>query len=78
MLHLLNSPAIQAKLTHDGGAIARLVRSLADDDALADELYLTFLSRFPSNEEREVATRPSLSRSRSTSNKPPRTWRGVS
>lgn len=56
-LHLLNSPAIQAKLTHDGGAIARLVRRLADDDALAGELYLTFLSRFPSNEEREVATR---------------------
>ena len=56
VLHLLNSPAIQAKLTHEAGSIARLVRRLADDNALADELYLTFLSRFPSHEERDVAT----------------------
>jgi hypothetical protein len=79
VLHLLNSPQIQAKITHDAGQVARLVsgkvergtsptkkdadepggsRSAAmppDDAQLADELYLTFFSRFPTSAERETA-----------------------
>jgi hypothetical protein len=52
---LLNSPAINAKLTHDAGRIARLIRQTPDDSALVDELYLEFLSRFPTREERRLA-----------------------
>lgn len=55
VLHLLNAPALNAKLTHDAGAIARLVRQIPDDGALADELYLVFYSRFPTKAERTVA-----------------------
>jgi hypothetical protein len=55
VLHLLNSPRIQAKLTHEAGTIARLVRTLHDNRALADELFLTFYSRFPSEDERDSA-----------------------
>jgi hypothetical protein len=32
-----------------------LVARYADDGALAEELYLTFFSRFPTDEERRVA-----------------------
>jgi hypothetical protein len=55
VLHLLNSPGLHAKLTHEAGTVARLARGLPDDAALADELYLTFFSRFPTDEERGVA-----------------------
>jgi hypothetical protein len=56
VLHLLNSPGLHAKLSHEAGAIARLVRRLPDDAALADELYLTFFSRLPTPEERRLAS----------------------
>jgi hypothetical protein len=55
VLHLLNSPALQAKLSHDLGTVARLIRAQGDDAALVEELYLTFYSRFPSAEERRDA-----------------------
>jgi hypothetical protein len=55
VLHVLNSLEIQAKLSHEGGAIARLVREKTDDGALAEELYLTFYSRLPTEKERKVA-----------------------
>ena len=55
VLHLLNSPEIHAKLAHDGGTIAKLVREKMDDAALAEELYLTFYSRFPLEKEKKVA-----------------------
>jgi hypothetical protein len=54
-LHLLNSPQIQARLSHDGGAVARLVRQLHSDDELVDELYLAFFSRYPDGDERQAA-----------------------
>jgi hypothetical protein len=52
VLHLLNAPAIHAKLTHEGGTVARLVRQQRDDGELVEELYLTFYSRMPTAEER--------------------------
>jgi hypothetical protein len=55
VLHFLNSPEIHAKLSHEGGAIRRQVESNDDDGQLADELYLTFYNRFPSESERAVA-----------------------
>jgi hypothetical protein len=53
VLHLLNSPAIHAKLTHEGGTVARLVRQNRDDE-LIEELYLAFYSRIPTVEERSA------------------------
>jgi hypothetical protein len=55
VLHLLNSPEIHGKLTHDAGAVARLVAASRDDEKLADELYLTCFSRLPSAAERKAA-----------------------
>jgi hypothetical protein len=55
VLHLLNAPELQAKLTHDAGTVARLERRLRDDGSLTDELFLTFFSRVPSAEERSAA-----------------------
>jgi hypothetical protein len=57
VLHLLNAPALHAKLTHEAGNLAHLVRRLPDDAALTDEIYLTCYSRFPTAEERAVALR---------------------
>ncbi len=56
VLHVLNSPEIQAKLTHDGGFLAELSRRPGlTDPQLIDELYLTFFSRHPSDHERATA-----------------------
>jgi hypothetical protein len=52
VLHLLNAPALQAKLSHEAGTVARLERAKADDGALLEELYLTFYSRPPTEGER--------------------------
>ena len=52
-LHLMNSPRIHAKLTHDGGNVARAVARAQNDVALVDELYLTFFSRLPNDAERQ-------------------------
>lgn len=55
VLHLLNSPEIHAKLTHEAGTVARLVRQHAEDGPLIEELYLTFFGRVPTAEERSAA-----------------------
>jgi hypothetical protein len=57
VLHLMNSPSIQAKLNHERGTVAKLVRSKSDDGALAEELYLTFFCRYPTKDERAAAVR---------------------
>jgi hypothetical protein len=57
VLHLMNSPAIQAKLSHERGTVAKLVRSKADNGALVEELYLTCFCRLPTSEERAGAVR---------------------
>lgn len=53
VLHLMNAPEIQARLSHEGGYIARLVKRQAADEALIEELYLTFFSRLPQDKERQ-------------------------
>lgn len=55
VLHLMNAPSIHAKIAHEAGHVARLETTLADDAQLADELYLSFFSRFPSREEKDFA-----------------------
>ncbi len=55
VLHFLNSPRIEEKLAHESGRIKRLVAQHSDPDELADELYLTFFSRFPEPDERRLA-----------------------
>src|SRR5262249_8770300 len=55
VLHILNSPEIQAKLSHEDGTVARLLRRTDDDAKLVEELYLTFFCRFPTEKERAAA-----------------------
>jgi hypothetical protein len=55
VLHLFNSEAIDAKLRHDAGRVARLVAREPDDGRLADEFYLTVFARFPTETERRTA-----------------------
>ena len=54
VLNLLNSPDIQAKLSHEAGAIARLIRTQSDDAKLVGELYLIFYARPPAAAELDV------------------------
>ncbi len=55
MLHLLNAPEIHAKLSHEGGYVAQLVKRQPADEPLVEELYLTFFSRLPRERERQAA-----------------------
>ena len=58
VLHVLNSPELQLKLSHESGTIARLVRRYpSDNSALVDELYLTVLSRLPTADEKSASTK---------------------
>ena len=58
VLHVLNSPELQSKLSHESGTVARLVRRYpSDNSALIDELYLTVQSRLPTANEKAVATK---------------------
>lgn len=52
VLHVLNSPEIEAKLSHQGGRIARLVRGGADEQKIVEELSLICFSRMPTDKER--------------------------
>ena len=56
VLNLLNSPDVQAKLSHESGTVSRLVRGNTDDAKLVEEMYLTFFARLPSSDELKVAT----------------------
>jgi hypothetical protein len=53
VLHLLNAPEIQGRLSHEAGYVAKLTRREKDDGKLVEELYLTFFSRLPTGKERE-------------------------
>ena len=52
VLNLMNSPRIQAKLSHEGGFVARLSRDQADNKFVIDSLYKRFVSRPPTDQER--------------------------
>jgi hypothetical protein len=55
VLHLMNAPEIHAQLSHEGGSVAKLVKRQPTDDALVEELYVTFFSRLPLDQERQTA-----------------------
>lgn len=57
VLNLLNSTEIQAKLTHEAGTVATLVRAHKDDAKLVEELYLTFYARMPTADETAVGVK---------------------
>ncbi len=53
-LHLLNSPEVNAKIAHRHGTARKLADSELSDDQIADEIVLGTLSRFPTDEERQL------------------------
>jgi hypothetical protein len=53
ILHLMNGDTINHKLRHEDGHIARWCRQYKDDMQLLDEIYLTFASRLPTDNERK-------------------------
>jgi protein subunit release factor B len=53
-LHMLNSSHVQKKI-QQGPALQDLVRGAKNNDDLVNSLYLTVLSRSPSNDERASA-----------------------
>jgi hypothetical protein len=55
-LHLMNSKALQAKLSHKTGRARQLAESTKSPDEIVTELYLVTLSRPPSDEELRLAT----------------------
>lgn len=56
VLHTLNSPNLESKLSHDAGRIASVLRDHPDDNhAVINEIYLAFFSRYPTDEERGAA-----------------------
>ncbi len=58
VLHVLNSPELQSKLSDESGTVARLARRYpSDNSALIDELYLTIVSRLPTADEKAAATK---------------------
>ncbi len=55
VLHVLNSPEIHAKLSHESGRVAVLIERFSGNDVrLIEDLYLTFYSRFPSPQVRQA------------------------
>lgn len=56
-LHLMNSEEITAKIRHRNGAARRLAQSKLTPREIVDELYLSTLSRFPSEAERTLMMR---------------------
>lgn len=55
VLHLLNSGRVHEKLSREDGRVRRLTHTIVGDEALAEELYLTFFTRLPSEHERRTA-----------------------
>jgi hypothetical protein len=45
VLHLLNGEFVDHRLRHDGGRIAKWVRTIQSDEKILDEMFLTFLGR---------------------------------
>jgi len=53
-LHLLNAPEISEKISHRHGSVRKLVASQLSPAELIDELYLSTLSRFPTDTEQAL------------------------
>jgi len=55
VLHLMNAPEIQSKISHHHGRVRRLMEAKKSTGEIAEELYLTCYGRLPRQKEREVA-----------------------
>jgi hypothetical protein len=55
VLHLMNAPEIEAKISHAAGTVAKLVKRCKEDGELVDEMYLTFFARLPDAKEKSRA-----------------------
>ncbi|MGI9473118.1 MAG: DUF1549 and DUF1553 domain-containing protein [Rubripirellula sp.] len=56
-LHLMNSRELDGRIRSDKSRAARLASSDMSSDAIVEELYLATYSRFPTDAEREYATK---------------------
>jgi len=54
VLHALNSPRIQTKLSHVDSRLSDLLQRFDSDDNLVEELYLAIFSRYPTKLERKT------------------------
>ena len=54
-LHMINSNYVHKKLKSPGGSLSRLLQAELDNQELVTELYLSTLSRFPTDTELETA-----------------------
>lgn len=52
-LHLMNTQAIQTKISHEAGLPARLIAQFSESTDLLESLYLTVFSRRPTSQELE-------------------------
>jgi hypothetical protein len=55
VLHLMNSTAIQNRLTKDDGTVTRLEKSMLPPEGIIEELYLTVYNRRPLPDEAKAA-----------------------
>lgn len=55
-LHLLNSPEVNAKISHRQGTARKLADSSLTDSQIIDEIYLGTLTRYPTDDERKLMT----------------------
>jgi hypothetical protein len=56
-LHLMNSEKLQTRISHKDGRAATLAKSEKKPEEIVEEIYLELYARFPSEEEREIATK---------------------
>ena len=56
-LHLMNSEKLQTRISHEDGRAATLAKSDKKPEEVVEEIYLELYARFPSEEEREIATK---------------------
>jgi hypothetical protein len=54
LLHLQNGESVVQKVRSPDGRLAKWLQEIADPDRLMDEMFLTTVSRLPTNDERRA------------------------
>jgi hypothetical protein len=55
VLHILNSPGIESKLSHEAGTIRQIASEYEDNEMAIQRLYLTFFNRYGDKQETAAA-----------------------
>ncbi|MEC7566048.1 MAG: DUF1549 domain-containing protein [Planctomycetota bacterium] len=55
VLHILNSPGIESKLSHEAGTIRKIASEYEDNEIAIQRLYLTFFNRYGDKQEISAA-----------------------